>query len=143
MPALIVLYALLGMPFDPAWLDVPEPDYLCGGGCMNRQTLPAPYVPPNLVSDTRMDVPAVLVAHPCSTKNGKYAACINVNMEEFTCEDKRRVLLTSEDGQKHCILFVNPTPEPPCSKYVYLIPVYEGKDAPGEAQMVKVCEVSK
>ena len=75
MPALIVLYALLGMPFDPAWLTPPPQEYElrnhCGEACL-------PKLEPKL--DCR---------------------------------------------------------------YVYLIPVYEGKDAPGEAQMFKVCEVSK
>ena len=36
MPALIMLYAILGMPFDPAWLDVPEPQCYqrpAGDGC--------------------------------------------------------------------------------------------------------------
>jgi len=27
------------------------------------------------------------------------------DVEHWTCDDKRRVLLTSEDGKHHCILF--------------------------------------
>ena len=128
MPALILLYAILGMPFDPAWLDMTEP---------------------RPVLDTRMDVPAVQVEAGDVTCHGSCASgtsgiCAPIMVcgkeKRWTCEDN----LTSEDGQKHCVLFAEPKSDTKLyCHYAWIIPVYEGKDAPGEAQMFRLCEVSK
>jgi hypothetical protein len=58
-----------------------------------------------------MDVPAVKMSHPAGTIC-RHGDCVVVEApyETWTCTDKRRVLLTSEDGDKHCILFVKEQP---------------------------------
>jgi hypothetical protein len=54
-------------------------------------------------------------SHPCNKpsggKNGfTYAVCITGPETHWKCADSRRVMLESEDGVKHCILF--PPQEP-------------------------------
>ena len=69
MPALALVFALMGMPFDPAWLPC---DMGMIGSCSTLESQPSLY-----------------------------------------CH------------------------------YAWIIPVYEGKDAPGEAQMFRLCELGK
>ena len=68
-----------------------------------------------LVPSAAWDVPAVQyetpASHPCnmstSTADGlfTYAVCITAPKTHWKCNDSARILLTSEDGVRHCILF--------------------------------------
>lgn len=60
-----------------------------------------------------MDVPAAPDGDPTMQCHSPCApdatVCISSvvceNVQKYTCQDKHRVLLSSEDGKKHCILF--------------------------------------
>jgi hypothetical protein len=67
-----------------------------------------------------MDVPAIAYTidapYPCNIRphsNGfpVTASCITGPETHYRCLDTRRVLLTSEDGVHHCILFPRQEPE--------------------------------
>jgi hypothetical protein len=53
-----------------------------------------------------VDVPAITITvpadHPCNLKS-PYAVCLTGPETRWTCEDKTRILLTAEDGTKHCV----------------------------------------
>jgi hypothetical protein len=60
-----------------------------------------------------VDVPAISykvpASHPCNIPASggdgysQYAVCVTGPETVVTCADKTRVLLTSEDGKRHCI----------------------------------------
>jgi hypothetical protein len=61
-----------------------------------------------------MDVPAILASrpasHPCNLPSGGrdgmvYAVCVTGDETYWTCADMSRILLTAENGMKHCISF--------------------------------------
>ena len=56
-----------------------------------------------------LDVPAIEEErpspHPCNLSRGPFSVCITGPEKVWTCQDKARVLLTSEDGVRHCIRF--------------------------------------
>ena len=56
-----------------------------------------------------IDVPAIQEErpspYPCNLSSGPFAVCITGPEKVWTCQDKSRVLLISEDGVRHCIRF--------------------------------------
>jgi len=43
--------------------------------------------------------------YPCNLSSAPFTVCITGTEKVWTCADKSRVLLTAEDGTRHCIKF--------------------------------------
>jgi hypothetical protein len=78
----------------------------------------APKVQAKVELSTAWDVPAVSywvpALHPCNIpvpSDGVTEYCITGPELHWKCSDSARILLTSEDGNKHCILFPPQVPE--------------------------------
>lgn len=59
-----------------------------------------------MISPEPMDVPAIQVGSHLGCENtSSYYACLDHQVADYSCADKSRVLLTDEQGGKHCVKF--------------------------------------
>jgi hypothetical protein len=52
-----------------------------------------------------MDVPAITIGVKLGWNCNKDGGCIDGPVEVYSCADKARILLTDEQGGKHCVKF--------------------------------------
>ena len=85
-------------------------DYLCDGKVVALWMVQSGGVPPDFMPNFNVTQPAPSVVVPASKAEPMDLPAIPDPYPPgigavLTCTDKRRFLLTSEDGKKHCILF--------------------------------------
>lgn len=89
-----------------AWSLREQRDYAAANGYpLCRCNMGTGEITPKQCSVEPVDVPAVQVGTRLGNDCGPDVMCFEHQIPVYSCTDKSRVLLSSEDGKKHCIKF--------------------------------------